>query len=99
MSCKQGSTHHHACDCREEHFKDLESKLAEAQKEIAFLNVNTANWSAKYQTLEIERDEALKKLDVARGALVSISKNVCCDKCQEAAFWAKEALGRMGEKA
>ena len=27
-----------------------------------------------------------------REALESISKNTCCDNCQEAAKWAKEAL-------
>jgi hypothetical protein len=38
MSCKPDSTHHYACDCREEYFKKIESQLAASrarEKELA----------------------------------------------------------------
>lgn len=31
MSCKTGGTHFSACECREEHFKNLEEKLKETE--------------------------------------------------------------------
>lgn len=32
-----GATHYHACDCREEHFKELESQLAVAREALEYV--------------------------------------------------------------
>ena len=32
MTCKPDSTHHHACDCREEQFKKIEAENAELRR-------------------------------------------------------------------
>lgn len=39
--------------------------------------------------------EAVRQLSPAVEALKSISENTCCDKCQEAAAWAKSALASI----
>ena len=36
-----------------------------------------------------------KERDMAAVALISISKNTCCDKCQEASLVAKKALKKL----
>ena len=40
---------------------------------------------------------AIRALDVYHDGLLSISKNTCCDRCQEAAMVAKNALGIKSE--
>lgn len=42
-----------------------------------------------------ERDTLRTSLQAMRGALTSIAKNTCCDRCQEAALVAKKALAEQ----
>jgi hypothetical protein len=59
-----------------------------------------AEMGAERDRLRAERDELLKQSQSAlqmvsayRAALESIAANKCCDRCQEAALVAREALG------
>lgn len=36
MTCKQESTHHNACDCREDYFKKLEEKIKRYEEALKF---------------------------------------------------------------
>ncbi len=72
--------------------------LAAAEKTIA-------DQLREIERLRSERDvhhqATLKAMEYAnrlRTALESIAKNTCCDKCQEAALVAREALREGGDK-
>lgn len=52
--------------------------------------------SESYATKKSIALEAENK--IYRDTLESIAKNTCCDKCQEASLWAKEALAKTKEK-
>ena len=49
------------------------------------------SWYEMHSSFEAERTVS----DRYRNALESISKNMCCDSCREAALVAKEALGEV----
>jgi hypothetical protein len=51
-----------------------------------------AAWEAWQAALNTELDNAKAEVVRLRGALESISKNGCCDKCQEAKVVAEYAL-------
>lgn len=44
---------------------------------------------------QVDLDRLFRALTIAWEALDSISRNSCCDKCQEAVLWSKEALTRI----
>lgn len=50
---------------------------------------------SRLRYLEIEKLK--EKLGIALTALLSISKNTCCDKCREAALVANSTLIKIGE--
>jgi len=65
------------------------------------------SYSGAHATMELEDDgdwvaySDYEKLEAEnnrlREALESISKNTCCDSCQEASKWAKQALEETEE--
>lgn len=61
-------------------------------------NEKVASGTIVYPEIEALRyliSEQRKKIDVLFSALESISKNTCCDNCQEAKLVAKEALSQF----
>lgn len=87
----------------------LKYQLAEARKEIEVLIWNLAGCSTFALGYGIHEpfDQTMarpamhdvlnlaKKMEIAREALESISKNSCCEPCREAGLWAKSALSKI----
>lgn len=84
--------------------QDHEAALLEAQKEIAELKAKL--WVAKDSSLRTydglaekadKYDEAKEILEKMVAQLESISKNSCCEQCQQAKLVASEALKQYEE--
>lgn len=74
----------------------------EAEARVKELEKMNKAWEESYQkesylhgATQNDKLQALARLTTAREALLSISKNTCCDKCQEAALVAQQALEKM----
>jgi hypothetical protein len=63
----------------------IRTQLTEAQAEVERLKLNASASVNEYVTLERESARLREALD-------SIAKNTCCDRCQEAAKFARAAL-------
>ena len=69
------------------------SKISKAEaKLIIYLN----NEIAELKSLN---EELVKRNDIYKVALLSISKNSCCDQCQEAKLVAQKALTQDSAKS
>lgn len=62
------------------------------EKDYTKLEAELGAAKAFHKVAVTERDYERQKNQKLRDALVSISKNTCCDTCQEAALVAKQAL-------
>ena len=68
--------------------KEAKGEIDKLRKEIKEINSYIPNISTKALTTS-------EKLKIAIDALESISKNSCCNKCQEAALWSRQALEKI----
>jgi len=52
MTCKPHSTHHHACDCREDYFREVEANLKRCRTQLADLLVRFTERTAMIPDLQ-----------------------------------------------
>jgi hypothetical protein len=71
VTCKTDSTHHYACDCREEHFRKIEAENAELRRRNPEW---TADMMKGLERAVIERDEAREGLQRLRKHVAHITK-------------------------
>jgi RNase P subunit RPR2 len=71
---------------------ELIAMLNEAADEIERLRALSQNNAHSWDTIVRERNKAADEIERLRAALESITKNTCCDRCQEAALVARAAL-------
>ena len=61
-------THHHACDCREEHFKELQTENTKLKKQIQLMHDNGLgeSWVEKFtaKTYELQAENAKLRADL-----------------------------------
>ena len=95
---------HHRCGrCYAAGQADAEARVAALERDS---EVGVAKWlaaeadyvrlDAHHQACVTQRDEARARVAALTGALASIAKNTCCDRCQEAALVAQAVLDAAG---
>lgn len=72
-------------------------KIEKLQAEIASLKNGEEYLGKMYHIQEYSINKFSKENKKLKECLVSISKNSCCDKCQEAKMWADKCLREINE--
>ena len=81
----------------EEYFDKLEQELKETQEKLKYYENGFKGACTTCENVGEINLKISEKLKIAVDALECISKNTCCDKCQEAKLVSLQALEKIGE--